>query len=260
MWAHLASNRMGGGVGSRFGEGESQLEVDRRMVRKRITSIRRELKHLDEVRAHSAREPLRERHVQGGPGGLHERRQSRACSTRSTECGRARPTTSCSPRSIRRRASSSFPKDARSPSPIPSGSSRSFRHTLVEAFKSTLDEIAGADLVLHVVDASSDEYGRRRFSRSRGGARADRRRRTCSRVLGVQQDATCSTRSSNAAPSKAAPSRRRQFVSAATGEPALPSLSKSMSPRVASAQDEHLERGDPLQPGRPRLGGARALP
>ena len=37
MWAHLASNRMGGGVGSRFGEGESQLEVDRRMVRKRIT-------------------------------------------------------------------------------------------------------------------------------------------------------------------------------------------------------------------------------
>ncbi len=28
MWAHLASNKMGGGVGSRFGEGESQLEVD----------------------------------------------------------------------------------------------------------------------------------------------------------------------------------------------------------------------------------------
>ena len=42
---------MGGGVGSRFGEGESQLEVDRRMVRKRITSIKRELKHLAEVRA-----------------------------------------------------------------------------------------------------------------------------------------------------------------------------------------------------------------
>ena len=33
MWAHLASNRMGGGVGSRFGAGESQLAVDRRMVR-----------------------------------------------------------------------------------------------------------------------------------------------------------------------------------------------------------------------------------
>ena len=51
MWSHLASNRMGGGVGSRFGEGESQLEVDRRLVRKRITTIKRELAHLAEVRA-----------------------------------------------------------------------------------------------------------------------------------------------------------------------------------------------------------------
>ncbi|MEG0758944.1 MAG: GTPase HflX, partial [Raoultibacter sp.] len=51
MWAHLASNRMGGGVGSRFGEGESQLEVDRRMVRKRITTIKRELKQLADIRA-----------------------------------------------------------------------------------------------------------------------------------------------------------------------------------------------------------------
>ena len=30
--------------------------------------------------------------------------------------------------------------------------------TLVESFKSTLDEISGSDLILHVVDASSDEY------------------------------------------------------------------------------------------------------
>ena len=51
MWAHLASNRMGGGVGSRFGEGESQLEVDRRLVRKRILSIKRELAHLEDVRS-----------------------------------------------------------------------------------------------------------------------------------------------------------------------------------------------------------------
>ena len=29
---------------------------------------------------------------------------------------------------------------------------------MVEAFKSTLDEITGSDLILHVVDASSDEF------------------------------------------------------------------------------------------------------
>ena len=51
MWAHLASNRMGGGVGSRFGEGESQLEVDRRLVRKRITSIKRELEEVSRYRS-----------------------------------------------------------------------------------------------------------------------------------------------------------------------------------------------------------------
>ncbi len=51
MWSHLASNRMGGGVGSRFGEGESQLEVDRRLVRKRISRIRRELKDVSQSRA-----------------------------------------------------------------------------------------------------------------------------------------------------------------------------------------------------------------
>ena len=102
MWAHLASNRMGGGVGSRFGEGESQLEVDRRMVRKRITSIKRELKHLAEVRA-----------VQ---------RESRY------ESGMFKVALAgCSPRSTPPRASSSFPRAARSPSPTRSGSSRSFR-------------------------------------------------------------------------------------------------------------------------------------
>ena len=37
--------------GSRFGEAESQLEVDRRLVRKRITTIKRELAHLAKVRA-----------------------------------------------------------------------------------------------------------------------------------------------------------------------------------------------------------------
>ena len=51
MWSHLASNRMGGGVGSRFGEGESQLEVDRRLVRKRISRIRNELKDVAQSRA-----------------------------------------------------------------------------------------------------------------------------------------------------------------------------------------------------------------
>lgn len=37
MWAHLAKDRTRGGIGSRFGQGESQLEVDRRLIRDRIS-------------------------------------------------------------------------------------------------------------------------------------------------------------------------------------------------------------------------------
>lgn len=43
MWSHLVGEQTRGGIGSRFGQGESQLEVDRRMVRSRISTLRGEL-------------------------------------------------------------------------------------------------------------------------------------------------------------------------------------------------------------------------
>src|SRR5436305_8198894 len=48
MWQHL--ERLGGGVGTR-GPGESQLESDRRIARRRITVLRRRLKELEGQRA-----------------------------------------------------------------------------------------------------------------------------------------------------------------------------------------------------------------
>ncbi len=39
MWSHLMGEQTRGGIGSRFGQGESQLEVDRRLVRDRIASL-----------------------------------------------------------------------------------------------------------------------------------------------------------------------------------------------------------------------------
>src|SRR5574340_241020 len=43
MWGHLDTERLGGGRGARFGAGESQLESDRRMTRKRISELKREI-------------------------------------------------------------------------------------------------------------------------------------------------------------------------------------------------------------------------
>ena len=47
MWSHLVREQTRGGIGSRFGQGESQLEVDRRLVRNRITSLKRDLAQLE---------------------------------------------------------------------------------------------------------------------------------------------------------------------------------------------------------------------
>lgn len=50
MWSHLVGEQTRGGIGSRFGQGESQLEVDRRLIRDRISTLRRELQNLEKRR------------------------------------------------------------------------------------------------------------------------------------------------------------------------------------------------------------------
>ena len=50
MWSHLAKEQTRGGIGSRFGQGESQLEVDRRLIRNKIAALRRELKQVEQRR------------------------------------------------------------------------------------------------------------------------------------------------------------------------------------------------------------------
>lgn len=50
MWSHLVGEQTRGGIGSRFGQGESQLEVDRRLIRDRISWLRRELAELEKRR------------------------------------------------------------------------------------------------------------------------------------------------------------------------------------------------------------------
>ncbi len=50
MWSHLVGEQTRGGIGSRFGQGESQLEVDRRLIRKRISTLHAELSKLERRR------------------------------------------------------------------------------------------------------------------------------------------------------------------------------------------------------------------
>ena len=155
MWAHLASNRMGGGVGSRFGEGESQLEVDRRMVRKRITSIRRELEQVSRMR-----ETQRSARYASGVFKIAEAGYTNA--GKSSLINRLAEADVLSYDKLFATLDSTtrklvLPEGREVTLTDTVGFIQKLPTTLVEAFKSTLDEIRGADLVLHVIDASSPE-------------------------------------------------------------------------------------------------------
>lgn len=156
MWAHLASNRMGGGVGSRFGEGESQLEVDRRMVRKRITSIKRELSHLADVRAVQRESRYASGMFKVSLAGYTNAGKSSLINRLTGSDVLAWDKLFATLDSTTRKLV--LPEGRQVTITDTVGFIQKLPTTLVESFKSTLDEISGSDLILHVVDSSSDEY------------------------------------------------------------------------------------------------------
>ena len=155
MWAHLASNRMGGGVGSRFGEGESQLEVDRRIVRKRITSIKRELAHLERVRNVQRVGRMESGIARIALAGYTNAGKSslinRLCDADVLSYDKLFATLDSTTRRLK------LPEGREVTCTDTVGFIKKLPTTLVEAFKSTLAEISEADLILHVIDASSLE-------------------------------------------------------------------------------------------------------
>ncbi len=147
MWAHLS--RVRGGVGMR-GPGETQLETDRRLVGNRITRLRGELGRVSRQRA--------------------TRRKGRAGELRVSLVGY----TNAGKSSLLRELSGSdvFVEDRLFATLDPTtrqvevgdgisalltdtvGFIRKLPHHLVASFRSTLEEAAESDLLLHVVDAS----------------------------------------------------------------------------------------------------------
>lgn len=153
MWGHLASNRMGGGVGSRFGEGESQLEVDRRLVRKRISHIRAELNDL----AKNRKTQRKHRNASGvfriALAGYTNAGKS-SLMNRLTDAGvLAYDKLFATLDSTTRRFE--LPEGCKATITDTVGFIQKLPHNLVEAFHSTLDEIREADLVILVVDVAS---------------------------------------------------------------------------------------------------------
>ena len=149
QWKHL--ERLGGGIGTR-GPGETQIESDRRMIRHRIRKITEELKR---VRVH--RRLLRDRRKASGVPVVALVGYTNAGKTtllnRLTGASRTAADQLFVTLDPTARLVSSSPH-ASFVLTDTVGFIRKLPHQLVAAFKATLEELAEADVLLHVVDAS----------------------------------------------------------------------------------------------------------
>ena len=147
-------SRLGGGIGTR-GPGEKQLETDKRHIRRRIEKLEDELRELTERREFSRRRRKKDNVLTAAIVGYTNAGKSTLLN-RLTDAGvlaenKLFATLDLTSRSIE------LP-DGRSVLLIDTvGLIRRLPHHLVEAFKSTLEEAACADIILHVSDISDPE-------------------------------------------------------------------------------------------------------
>ena len=155
-------SRLGGGIGTR-GPGEKKLETDRRHIERRMEDIKAELRDL--VRTRDVQRSRREKsgipvaalvgYTNSGKSALMNRLLSMADKEE---------------KSVREKDMLFATLDAQSRS-VTLADNQTFilvdtvgfvsklPHSLIEAFKATLEEVLHADLLLHVVDASYEENG-----------------------------------------------------------------------------------------------------
>jgi GTP-binding protein HflX len=156
-WGGNLSRQAGGraaggeGIGGR-GPGETKLETDRRRINHRVAKLRRELEQLRTTRATKKAERVRHRipsvaiagYTNAGKSSLLNRLTGAGVLVEDALFATVDPTT--------RRTQTSDGRVYTLSDTV--GFVRHLPHQLVEAFRSTLEEVAESDLVLHVVDGS----------------------------------------------------------------------------------------------------------
>ena len=151
MWQHL--ERLGGGVGTR-GPGESQLETDRRIARRRITVLKGRLEHVERRRATRRKERVRSQIPQAALAGYTNVGKSTLLNalTGSEVSVENRLFETLDP------TTRGFDYEGRRYLVTDTvGFIRRLPHQLVQGFAATLEETLLADMVLHVVDAAADD-------------------------------------------------------------------------------------------------------
>ncbi len=148
-------SRLGGGIGTR-GPGETQLEVDRRVIRKRITDLKKEISALRKHRALHRQRRKRNRqqiislvgYTNAGKSTLLNVLTGAELYTEDKLFATLDPTV--------RRGTLSGAKEVLFTDTV--GFIEKLPRQLISAFQATLEELNAADVLLHVVDLSHPEY------------------------------------------------------------------------------------------------------
>ena len=150
-WTHL--ERQKGGIGMRGGPGETQIELDRRMIRQRVKSLKEKLAKLKMQRGIQRRARKRSRVMSVSLVGYTNAGKS-TLFNRLTQSGvyaadKLFATLDTTSRKLY------LPEGGPVVLSDTVGFIKHLPHALVDAFGATLEEAAQADLLLHVVDVSS---------------------------------------------------------------------------------------------------------
>jgi len=153
-WSHLERQR--GGIGTRGGPGEAQIELDRRMIGERIKSIKKQLERVKRQRSTQRRARERNAAFRVSLVGYTNAGKSTLfnalVNAEAYAADQLFATLDTTTRQLH------LPGVARSVALSDTvGFIRDLPTTLIEAFQATLQEAADADLLLHVVDGASPE-------------------------------------------------------------------------------------------------------
>jgi GTP-binding protein HflX len=151
MWTHLERQR--GGTGTRGGSGEKEIETDKRAIRNQITVLKEKLEKIEKQAA--TRRKSRKSIVRVALVGYTNVGKSTLMTLLSKSDVFAENKLFATVDSTVRKVSMGIIPFLLSDTV---GFIRKLPHSLIESFKSTLDEVREADILLHVVDISHSSY------------------------------------------------------------------------------------------------------
>lgn len=152
-WTHLERQR--GGLGKTGGPGERQIEIDRRLLRERITTIKSQLHNVEKERALQRRARLRSRTPFVTLVGYTNAGKSTLFNTLVEAEAMAADMVFATLDPLMRKLKLPSGRDVILADTV--GFIADLPHELIDAFKATLEELALADLIIHVHDSTAED-------------------------------------------------------------------------------------------------------